>query len=296
MDTDTKTTAAMLAALRLADERGGASAALAQADVRLPSGDDCAAAAHGFDQLLGEASPDERLTEALALGFLAGQFTSGRRHRALNDVTSFVMDRDLVVLDADGESILRLPWFEEEMFVGRQLPDVHEIPASIRSLAVESYRSALDGERNTYAFTVEAVLAIAAPSGAAPSAVAAAERRAQELDAIAVRAMEQVSQSGNAGRRRLATAYRTRRAADRALHEAKLLGSTARSGDGPALSARELEVLTLASHGFSYSDIARELVVSVATVKTHLAHVYEKLQVTDKAAAVARALRQGLID
>ena len=110
--------------------------------------------------------------------------------------------------------------------------------------------------------------------------------------------MEQVSESGGAARRRAASAeaHRARRAADRAWREAELLGSTAPDGDAPTLSTRELEVLTLASHGFSYSDIARELVVSVATVKTHLAHIYAKLQVTDKAAAVARALRQGLID
>jgi DNA-binding NarL/FixJ family response regulator len=61
------------------------------------------------------------------------------------------------------------------------------------------------------------------------------------------------------------------------------------------LTPREQEVLELASHGLSYAEIAEELVLTAATVKTHFAHIYCKLQVPDKAAAVAWALRHGLI-
>jgi ATP/maltotriose-dependent transcriptional regulator MalT len=113
-----------------------------------------------------------------------------------------------------------------------------------------------------------------------------------------VLAAERAGEARSAGRRSVAfrEAQRVGRAADRARREAELLRSTESREGAVALSSRELEVLTLASHGFSYSDIARELVVSAATVKTHLAHIYAKLQVTDKAAAVARALRHGLID
>jgi DNA-binding CsgD family transcriptional regulator len=64
---------------------------------------------------------------------------------------------------------------------------------------------------------------------------------------------------------------------------------------GP-LSPRELEVLRLAAAGNTGPEIAAELVVTLATVKTHLQHVYEKLGVSDRAAAVALALRAGLID
>jgi hypothetical protein len=42
------------------------------------------------------------------------------------DATTFVMDHGLVVRGADGESILRLPWFEEDLFVARQVPDIVE--------------------------------------------------------------------------------------------------------------------------------------------------------------------------
>jgi PAS domain S-box-containing protein len=61
------------------------------------------------------------------------------------------------------------------------------------------------------------------------------------------------------------------------------------------LSARELEVLQLAAHGLSGPMIAEQLVIGPATVKTHFEHIYEKLGVTDRTAAVAEAMRQGLI-
>jgi DNA-binding NarL/FixJ family response regulator len=56
-----------------------------------------------------------------------------------------------------------------------------------------------------------------------------------------------------------------------------------------ALSAREREVLALVARGTSNREIARELFISEATVKTHLTHLYAKLGVKDRAAAVAVA-------
>ncbi|WP_372346914.1 response regulator [Streptomyces sp. KL116D] len=53
------------------------------------------------------------------------------------------------------------------------------------------------------------------------------------------------------------------------------------------LSAREREVLVLVARGTSNKEIARELFISEATVKTHLTHIYGKLGVKDRAAAVA---------
>jgi PAS domain S-box-containing protein len=63
----------------------------------------------------------------------------------------------------------------------------------------------------------------------------------------------------------------------------------------PALTVRELEVLRLAAEGHTDRVIADQLVVSVHTVKTHLEHVYAKLGVGSRTAAVARALRTELI-
>lgn len=62
-----------------------------------------------------------------------------------------------------------------------------------------------------------------------------------------------------------------------------------------ALSAREREVLELVAKGTSNREIARELFISEATVKTHLTHLYGKLAVKDRAAAVAAAYDRGIL-
>jgi two-component system, NarL family, nitrate/nitrite response regulator NarL len=64
----------------------------------------------------------------------------------------------------------------------------------------------------------------------------------------------------------------------------------------PALSAREQEVLRLIADGRSAPQIAEELYLSTATVKSHLGALYEKLGVSDRAAAVAAAMRRGLLE
>lgn len=61
------------------------------------------------------------------------------------------------------------------------------------------------------------------------------------------------------------------------------------------LSERELEVLCLAAEGLSGPRIAEQLFLSLSTVRTHFEHVYEKLGVAGRPAAVALALRTGLI-
>lgn len=61
------------------------------------------------------------------------------------------------------------------------------------------------------------------------------------------------------------------------------------------LSAREIEVLTAVASGRSNKDVARELHVSEATVKTHLLHIFTKLDVSDRTAAVTTALTRGII-
>lgn len=63
----------------------------------------------------------------------------------------------------------------------------------------------------------------------------------------------------------------------------------------PALSRRELEVLRLVAEGRSNPEIARALFIGEATVKTHLLHVFEKLEVNDRTRAVTRAMELGLI-
>ena len=64
----------------------------------------------------------------------------------------------------------------------------------------------------------------------------------------------------------------------------------------PALTPREREILLLTADGHSAPAIAGRLHLSPATVKTHLQSLYEKLGVSDRAAAVAAAMRQGLLE
>jgi two-component system, NarL family, nitrate/nitrite response regulator NarL len=67
-------------------------------------------------------------------------------------------------------------------------------------------------------------------------------------------------------------------------------------GERPALSPREHQVLVLIAEGLSAPAVGRELHLSPATIKTHLKTLYEKLGVSDRAAAVAEAMRRGLIE
>ncbi|HEX7144901.1 MAG TPA: LuxR C-terminal-related transcriptional regulator [Gaiellaceae bacterium] len=62
-----------------------------------------------------------------------------------------------------------------------------------------------------------------------------------------------------------------------------------------SLTGREVELLQLAAEGLTGPRIAEELALSPATVKKHFEHIYAKLAVGDRAAAVATAMRHGLI-
>ncbi|MFF3162710.1 response regulator [Streptomyces sp. NPDC003273] len=76
---------------------------------------------------------------------------------------------------------------------------------------------------------------------------------------------------------------------------ASRLVSAVRAPGGEPLSAREREVLGLVARGTPNREIARELFISEATVKTHLTHLYAKLGVNDRAAAVAAAYDRGIL-
>jgi two-component system nitrate/nitrite response regulator NarL len=64
----------------------------------------------------------------------------------------------------------------------------------------------------------------------------------------------------------------------------------------PRLSDREHEVLRLIAQGLSAPEIGERIHLSTATVKTHLQHLYEKLGVSERAAAVAEGMRRGLVE
>lgn len=64
----------------------------------------------------------------------------------------------------------------------------------------------------------------------------------------------------------------------------------------PVLSQRELQVLRGFAQGQSIPQVAAELYIGTSTVKTHTQRLYEKLGVSDRAAAVAEGMRRGLLD
>ena len=75
----------------------------------------------------------------------------------------------------------------------------------------------------------------------------------------------------------------------------RLLGRIRSGPTDDALSQREVEVLGLIARGCSNREAAARLFISEATVKTHLLHIYAKLGVKDRAAAVAAGFERGLL-
>jgi DNA-binding NarL/FixJ family response regulator len=71
--------------------------------------------------------------------------------------------------------------------------------------------------------------------------------------------------------------------------------SPAKGGNEANLTAREIEILTLITQGFSNDSIANKLFISVQTVRNHIKNIYDKLQVHSKAQAVAKALNERLV-
>jgi DNA-binding CsgD family transcriptional regulator len=304
-------------ALKIAGENGGAAAALTAAGIDLPEAWRFEGVAGEFGDLLGQLASEPSLREMLALGLLAGRPAHERkRTRGLQDPTYFVMDQDLVVQHADGESILRLPWFENGLFVGRQLPDILEMPAPVRRLCVENYSAGLTGERGRFAFSsyghaysveavpvrgveggIEAVLAVATPDPPSGSAAESYERMAERHERAAAAREERAERHRLAGQSdRESAARREARKARVSAEQARDNANRLRTVDAPSLTPRETEILALASHGLTAAEIGEELFASPATVKKHLQHSYRKLGAPDRAAAVATALRHGLIE
>ena len=69
-----------------------------------------------------------------------------------------------------------------------------------------------------------------------------------------------------------------------------------RGGGPPQLTDREQQVLKLVAQGFSAPEIGEEIHLSTTTVKSHLHSLYDKLGVSDRAAAVAEGMRRGMLE
>jgi DNA-binding NarL/FixJ family response regulator len=101
----------------------------------------------------------------------------------------------------------------------------------------------------------------------------------------------------DASREELFRAIRTARRGESVLAPAvaaRLMGHV-RAPAEEKLSSRELEVLDLVAEGASNMDIASQLHISQATVKSHLIHIFGKLGVSDRTAAVTTALQRDIL-
>lgn len=64
---------------------------------------------------------------------------------------------------------------------------------------------------------------------------------------------------------------------------------------GEQLSSRELEVLNLTAQGLTNKDIAKQLFVSVRTIKAHMGSIFNKMEVSSRTEAIVKGIREGLI-
>jgi DNA-binding NarL/FixJ family response regulator len=75
----------------------------------------------------------------------------------------------------------------------------------------------------------------------------------------------------------------------------RLIGQVRAPAEDSSLSDREVQVLTLVAQGASNKEVAKQLWISEATVKTHLIHIFGKLGVSDRTAAVTVGLERGIL-
>jgi two-component system nitrate/nitrite response regulator NarL len=184
-------------------------------------------------------------------------------------------DLELVALAGDGREALRA--------IGSDEPEVAVIDAALEGLSGEQVLNAIgrDGLRTRVVMIAaepDPELVYSAIAGGAAGYLTKDADARELCDAIAAVArgttvLAPQLQAGIAGEIRL-----------RAIHER------------PFLSDREREVLKLVAEGLTAPEIGRRIHLSTATVKTHLSHVYEKLGVAERAAAVAVAMRRGLVE
>ena len=180
------------------------------------------------------------------------------------------------------------------------LQAIHEERAGseieLRAIAALAYETA--GRHDDALESLTAALELAAPEGYVRLFV----DEGAPLRMLLLRLREQYD--SGMGARQAPQTEDTRRAPVRVYLE-KLLAafedgapSRAEGPPGPVepLSVRECEVLALLAQGRSSQEIADQLVVAVSTVKTHIHHIYAKLQVGGRVRAIARARELGLLE
>ena len=218
----------------------------------------------------------------MSLASLRSHARTPRRSRPVRIVSADdqPLFRDALARAVDDEPVLELvdqaadaPGLRAS--IERLQPDVALVDAALLAPAVDIARSTRVVVLTAYVDTAEAYAAVE---------VGVAGYLSKDLDgAVICRAAAAVGR----GEIVLDPAVQTRLAAEIRLRA---------RDERPILSAREHEILVLIAEGRSAPEIARRLGVGTTTVKTHLLHLYSKLGVAERAAAVAEAMRRGLLE
>jgi DNA-binding CsgD family transcriptional regulator len=222
-----------------------------------------------------------------------------RRAALLHDiglvaVPSFVLHKPDEGLSASEWETLRLHPYYGERILGRVrafTPAVPLVAAHHERIDGSGYHRGLAGRDIPFAARILAVadvfddLTHEGPARAALSADEALHRMGGEtgskLDADAVNAL--LATLGKAGEVQVSP------------HRGERLGDSAKGGWPAGLSDREVEVLRLAARGLTRKQMADLLFLSPSTVRSHLEHIYAKIEVSSRAAATLFAVEHGLI-
>jgi hypothetical protein len=139
----------LLAAFMLAYDRGGETEAESVTGIDLEEARGMAGLQEQLDRLAARGAKPAAPAPAVP----ARRTPRRGGARRSSDPSSLLVDREAVVRGAGGRSVLRLPWLEETLFVGRQLPDMRELPREIQHLCLESYRAGIAGEPSRFTFS-----------------------------------------------------------------------------------------------------------------------------------------------
>ena len=96
--------------------------------------------------------------------------------------------------------------------------------------------------------------------------------------------------------RRLLQHFKVPESADAPIEEAPLPPGNRVEAETRPLTVREIEILRLVAKGLTNNEAAGVLTLSRATIRTHLEHIYQKLEVSNRVEAVTEGLRKGLIE
>ena len=261
-------------------DRGSALEYIEQAE-RLGQGSDYA--------LVTALATELRVRLWLAQGNLMAAARWAQKHRvqpadeldAAIEIELTAVARTLMAQDRPGDALSVLASLLEASQAAGRTADV----IKVRALQALAFQAQEDEDRALSA--LEHALSLAEPEGHVRTFADEGAPMARLLRrALATR-------SGGTEEHGIAPEYLNRLLA--AIHQVPLATTPAAQALVEPLTEREMEILRLIAGGLSNREIAQELVVAVSTVKSHINHIYGKLEVRNRTQAVARARNLGLL-